>query len=232
MQSVSQFFSSDTSFNIPDLDVFLIDVVILLLITQVLAFVYRKFGNTLSNRKKLSSLFPLLALTTMMIITIIKSSIALSLGLVGALSIVRFRSAIKEPEELAYIFLTISLGLGMGAGQRNITLAFFIVATVFLLVKALLKNKFSLPGIRNDEKVYVEIRTTNQKISLDQLVKAISPFTSGLELKRMDQTENAHEYYFMAWVPMYSKINDITASVNKLDPNAEFSILNEETLFS
>ena len=56
----------------------------------------------------------------MIIITIVKSSIALSLGLVGALSIVRFRAAIKEPEELTFLFICIAIGVGLGAGQRNI----------------------------------------------------------------------------------------------------------------
>ena len=45
-------------------------------------------------------------MTTMVVITIVKSSLALSLGLVGALSIVRFRAAIKEPEELAFYFFS------------------------------------------------------------------------------------------------------------------------------
>ena len=58
---------------------------------------------------------------TVVVISIVKSSLALSLGLVGALSIVRFRSAIKEPEELAYLFLSIGIGLGLGAGQRVVT---------------------------------------------------------------------------------------------------------------
>jgi len=48
-------------------------------------------------------------MTTMLVISIVKSSLALSLGLVGALSIVRFRSAIKEPEELVYIFLSMAI---------------------------------------------------------------------------------------------------------------------------
>ena len=48
--------------------------------------------------------------------------LALSLGLVGALSIVRFRTAIKEPEELAFLFFAIGLGIGLGDNQRLITL--------------------------------------------------------------------------------------------------------------
>ena len=60
---------------------------------------------------------------------IVKNSLALSLGLVGALSIVRFRAAIKEPEELIYLFLIIATGLGCGAGQIKIT----IVGVLFSL---------------------------------------------------------------------------------------------------
>ncbi len=72
----------------------------------------------------------------MLIITIVKSSLALSLGLVGALSIVRFRSAIKEPEELAYLFLCIAIGLGLGASQTAITtLAFIVIMGVLMLKK-------------------------------------------------------------------------------------------------
>jgi uncharacterized membrane protein YhiD involved in acid resistance len=56
-------------------------------------------------------------MTTILIITVVKSSLALSLGLVGALSIVRFRTPIKEPEELAYLFMAIAIGLGLGADQ-------------------------------------------------------------------------------------------------------------------
>ena len=59
----------------------------------------------------------MLSLITFLVILIVKSSLALSLGLVGALSIVRFRTPIKEPEELIYLFLAIALGLGYGAGQ-------------------------------------------------------------------------------------------------------------------
>ena len=51
-----------------------------------------------------------LAIITTLVITVIKFSLALSLGLVGALSIVRFRAAIKEPEELVFLFLIISIG--------------------------------------------------------------------------------------------------------------------------
>ena len=113
--------------------------IITLLLALILAFIYTRYGKSLSNRKEFSSNFVLLSMTTMLIITIVKSSLALSLGLVGALSIVRFRTAIKEPEELGYLFLSIALGLGLGANQILITLIGFVILLAFIV----LRDKFS-----------------------------------------------------------------------------------------
>ena len=60
-------------------------------------------------------------MVTTLVIAVVKSSLALSLGLVGALSIVRFRTPVKEPEELTYLFFSIALGL---AGCRTIYSSF------------------------------------------------------------------------------------------------------------
>jgi len=76
-----------------------------LVLSLILQWHYRRFSSALSSKENFSKIFPLILLTTLLIITIVKSSLALSLGLVGALSIVRFRTPIKEPEELAYLFI-------------------------------------------------------------------------------------------------------------------------------
>ena len=70
----------------------------------------------------------------MLIITIIKSSLALSLRLVGALSNIRFRTAIKEPEELMFLFISIALGLGFGANQTFITLIGFLLIIIAIIL--------------------------------------------------------------------------------------------------
>src|ERR1035441_4050319 len=71
---------------------------------------YVHFGQALSNRKLFARNFIVLTVTTALIISIVRSSVALSLGLVGALSIVRFRAAIKEPEGTAFLFLSLMAG--------------------------------------------------------------------------------------------------------------------------
>ena len=99
---------------------FILNLFIVAILTFILSKVYINFGNSLSNRQAFAKNFIILGITTMIIITIVKSSLALSLGLVGALSIVRFRTAIKEPEELGYLFFVISLGLGLGLSLIHI----------------------------------------------------------------------------------------------------------------
>lgn len=101
-----------------------------LLLTIVSTFIVRqiyiKYSRSLNNREHFANNFLLLGITICGVIIIIKYSLALSLGLVGALSIVRFRAAIKEPEELVYLFLVIALGIAFGANQ-------FLVGSVILL---------------------------------------------------------------------------------------------------
>ena len=103
-----------------DMNGFVISLICSVILSLLIQIFYVRFSSTLSNRMNFSKNFVILATTTCIIIVIIKNSLALSLGLVGALSIVRFRAAIKEPEELVYLFLVIAVGLGCGAGQIKI----------------------------------------------------------------------------------------------------------------
>lgn len=126
------FGAADAPLSIPLL---LLNLGIGVILALILRAHFRTFGSTLSNREEFAQVFPFVLLTTVLIITVVKSSLALSLGLVGALSIVRFRTPIKEPEELAYLFIAIAMGLGLGANQ---TLATVIAGIGILAVMAAL----------------------------------------------------------------------------------------------
>ena len=119
------------------LSTMLINLGVGILLSIILRLHFKYFSSTLSNRGEFQNVCPFVLLTTILIITIVKSSLALSLGLVGALSIVRFRTPIKEPEELAYLFIAIAMGLGLGADQTIPTL---VASLVILLTMALFKR--------------------------------------------------------------------------------------------
>ncbi|WP_075186590.1 DUF4956 domain-containing protein [Teredinibacter haidensis] len=106
---------------------------------SIVAMVYKTYGNSVSNRTVFARNFLIITMSTTLIIIVVKSSIALSLGLVGALSIVRFRAAIKEPEEIAYLFFIIAIGIGLGAFQ----FAIILVATPFIVSLIILRAHFS-----------------------------------------------------------------------------------------
>ena len=95
------------------------------LLALYVRFIYRRFNDPRSE-DTVSIIFPLLTIVTVGVIATIKSSLALSLGMVGALSIVRFRTAIRRPQELVYLFLCIAIGLALGA--EFVLLAVILVA--------------------------------------------------------------------------------------------------------
>lgn len=115
-----------------------ITLMIYLVLGGVLAlyirWLYRKFSSSPSDTDSITRVFPLLVIITTAVIMVVKSSLALSLGLVGALSIVRFRAAIKEPEELCYLFLCIAIGLSLGAELPLLALGLVLISTVFVLI--------------------------------------------------------------------------------------------------
>lgn len=111
------------------------ELVVLMLIGAVIgvltSVVFRYFASTVSDRVRFSRVFVPVLLSTIIIVSTVKYSITLSLGLVGALSIVRFRSAIKEPEEIVYLFFCIAIGVTLGAGMAVHSLA---ASAVFFLI--------------------------------------------------------------------------------------------------
>ncbi len=151
------------------------------LLSFALGKLYIRYGTSISNRKKFSSNFVLITTTTTLIIMVVKSSLALSLGLVGALSIVRFRAAIKEPEELAFLFLTIAVGLGLGAGQLITTLISFVI------ISGLIWGRHFIYKKEENQNLYLTI--TGKNITLSDVVKILNKNSLSVHLKRFDQSE-------------------------------------------
>lgn len=138
-KSLSNFFLNE---NVEiNLTTFAFNLIVVVVLTYLIKLIYNKYSQSLSNKDYFSKNFVVLGITTCLVITIVKSSLALSLGLVGALSIVRFRAAIKEPEELIYLFLVISTGLGLGANQVKITVLGVGVALIIIIIFSLFSNK-------------------------------------------------------------------------------------------
>lgn len=113
-------------------------MVVALLCASIIYFVYKKFYRGAVYSNNFNILNVMLCLITAFIITTISSNIILSLGMVGALSIVRFRSSIKDPLDIGFLFWSIAAGITTGAGLYPFALvSTLLVAVVYVLFTVL-----------------------------------------------------------------------------------------------
>jgi len=191
---------------------FIENILITVFLAYLLSVVYNKYGSTFSNRKQFSKNFILISATTMLIITIVKSSLALSLGLVGALSIVRFRAAIKEPEELSFLFLCIAIGLGLGASQRAVTIIGFLI----ILIIIFFKYRFS-PSKEVNPNLYLNFRhAPEHKIKLEDVHDILKENCSEMRLIRFDESENSCEFIYLVNFFDYNRMNECRKKLKEL----------------
>ena len=109
-------------------------ILLSVLLGVMLYWLYRKtFTGVVYSRGFALSLLGMTVLTCTIIVTI-QSNTVLSLGMVGALSIVRYRTAVKDPMDLLYLFWAVASGIATGAGMFAIALFAFVVMAVILLI--------------------------------------------------------------------------------------------------
>ncbi|MBT8265598.1 MAG: DUF4956 domain-containing protein [Bacteroidia bacterium] len=211
----NQFGSSESS--IVD---FFINILITIVLAYIMGLIYSKYGNSLSNRKKLMQTFVLIAVTVMLVISIVKSSLALSLGLVGALSIVRFRTAIKEPEELVYFFVAIALGLGMGANQRLVTL----VGAVVIILYIVIQNMNAVKSAVQQNLILSITNTTKSDLDENKILDLLKKHCSKIDLRRLDETGDTTELTLNVEFDNFENIINAKNELKSLG-NIQFSFL-------
>ncbi|MDL2327328.1 DUF4956 domain-containing protein [Ruminococcaceae bacterium OttesenSCG-928-A11] len=127
----SNFVANITSFSLVDT---LLAILVSLLLGLLIFAVYRKtFSGVLYSRNFNISLIAM-TMATALIIMGVTSNVVLSLGMVGALSIVRFRTAIKDPMDTFYLFWAIAAGILCGAGQLPLAIIGSVVIALVMLV--------------------------------------------------------------------------------------------------
>ncbi len=105
----------------------------------IIALVYRRTYRGVLYSPSFASTLVMMTLITTPVVMCIKSNIALSMGMVGALSIVRFRTAVKDPMDTAYMFWALTMGILLGAGLYVIALVVVLGISVFVLLMTFVK---------------------------------------------------------------------------------------------
>lgn len=143
---------------------FIIGIILLILLSKTLQYVYRKYSDSPTNKKAFSSIFILFSISIFLIVTTIKSSLALSLGMVGALSIIRFRTAIKEPEQLIYFLGITGVAIAIAAEKEVLAV---IVVLVFVVSAILGKKSNKNQQVSNVKHLLISLKLNEENKDID-----------------------------------------------------------------
>ncbi len=182
-----------------------------ILISAILAFVikitYIKISKSLNDKEHFSDTFVPLAIITTLVITVVKFSLALSLGLVGALSIVRFRAAIKEPEELVYLFFVIGVGLATGANQFFIAIVATFITILILYFRKVYNDKTNKDNLTEASTNILQMQVEGKDQNSDEILNKIKKNVNYLNLKSFSSENEFRQFNF--WFDIDKKKLDI-----------------------
>lgn len=225
LQQLQERYIQEFSNNVP-LGEFLLNILVATLLATLLRLYFIHFGNAISNRRRFGANFLPLTLSTLLVIMIVKSSIALSLGLVGALSIVRFRAAIKDPEELVFLFMSIGVGLACGAGQPLLAM----VALVVILAVMWGSRRWSgnVAAQTESGRLFVNIATDVEDLEkISAILAANLPY---VELKRMDTLDKGLDLSFVGRAETVGQLNSLKNALLQLSEHTRVSIIDQPEL--
>ena len=181
-----------------DSDLSTTSIVMTLIITAMIGvyifIVYRAVCKKAFYSRSFAISLPVISMITASIIISIQSSVVISLGMVGALSIVRFRTAVKDPMDLAFLFWTISVGIICGASLFEVAVESSILITIVMLLLHFVPNvKPALLLLVNgtDSKIQAELKQVLEAGTSSYKIKSRNLTGTGIdmiiELKTKDE---------------------------------------------
>lgn len=198
---------SASSYDVADI---VIAMLIALLMGILIYLVYRRFySGVIYSRSFAITLIGMCVLTCMVTLAI-STNVVISLGMVGALSIVRYRTAVKDPMDLLYLFWAITSGITVGAGMYILTLA---AALIMIIMIALFCSRLS------NSKVYIAVIHYEGDETGDDVLRALGKKKYYIKSKtiRGDTTELAVEVnvkgddlFFEEKIRNIEKVKDVT----------------------
>ena len=153
---------------------FIIGLIEIIILSIIYKFIYDKYSTSVSNRNVFSFQFIPFAISIFLIVVTIKSSLVLSLGLVGALSIIRFRTAIKEPEQILSLLYLTGVSIAIAANKFILPIITTFVIIIFFIVR------FNLVSTNSKSENLLLIRF--KKVDLEEFHKAIEDYKKSLSI--------------------------------------------------
>ena len=201
-------------------DIPTIQIVMTLGITFIIAlyifYIYRMVNKTALYDKSFHVSMAIISVITAGIIIAMQSSIVISLGMVGALSIVRFRTAIKNPMDLLFLFWSIGVGIICGAGLFEIALIVSLMVTVGI---------FFLEFMPDNKKPYLLIINGSRELDEKEVLDCARKHGKNIKVRSRNIKKNGADYI----IEVHTKQEkELLEELDKIEAISQLSLLSHE----
>jgi len=164
---------------------FFIGLFEVLLLSIVFTYIYQKYSTSVSNRKIFSYQFVPYTVSIFLIVFTIKSSLVLSLGLVGALSIIRFRTAVKETEQIISLLYLTGVSIALAANQFVLP----IISSIVVFLYYYMRNKFYSENEKEDNILVSEFEKFDETLFNDAINSIKKEFKINISIISFDEKD-------------------------------------------
>tara|TARA_B100000212_G_C27229860_1_gene471114 strand:- start:2 stop:697 length:696 start_codon:yes stop_codon:yes gene_type:complete len=179
-----------------------------------LRFIYKRYATTFSSPDNYGNTILIVTVCVSALIAVVKSSLALSLGLVGALSVIRFRTAVKEPYTLSFILISVCMGIAIGAAQYKFTLVLALAISVCIIFINRRSTFSSLRKIKNHDLDTICLSTSSNE-SMFNVLSILSSKCDAYNLRSLtDNRELECVATVSIKVPSTKHLEDIVKTIS------------------
>ena len=192
------------------------------LLSLAVRALYKRFATTLSNRETFANMLPLFTLATITVISVVQYSPALALGLVGALSVIRFRAAIASAEDLSYLLMCVGLGVAIGGNHLFLAAATVVILTPFIVLRG------RAPGTHVHDNLILTVASHPSSFydgDNPSVIDVVRRMTSGMTVERLDQESERVFLRARISVRNGNQLIELLAALRKRVPECQVSSL-------
>ena len=149
-------------------------------------FIYTRYSQSISSKSSYGNTLLMVTVCVAGLIAVVKSSLALSLGLVGALSVIRFRTAVKEPYTLSFILFAVCLGISLGASQFTFAVLIAITGSIIAFFTHFRSTESSSKFLKHNDIDTLTITAKKQ----ENIIKALEEISEKVSLYSLKNITN------------------------------------------
>lgn len=188
----------------------------------IIRYFFYRFGDSMSSRRAFGNTILLVTVSVASLIAVVKSSLALSLGLVGALSVVRFRTAVKEPYNLSFILLSICIGIAIGASQFVFSILICIFGCLITFLLSRYKEKSNDRG--NVDDLDSISLTLPSSVKIENLYRILEKNSLSYNIKTFsDSKEGFINLTLRASISNLNKLENIRKEIKETFDDVDFA---------